>query len=71
MATKEHPVPERCTCGRIPVAAKGKGCGWVVACPAGVTCPDSPTSGRWPTLDQAVEQWNTVIRALAHKEAKK
>ena len=72
MATKkEHPTPERCLCGRIPVAAKGKGTGWVVACPASLTCQHAPTSGRWPTLDKAVEEWNSAIRSLLYKEAKR
>lgn len=70
MATKkETPTPERCTCGRIPVAAKVKGGGWIVACPAGPDCKNGRTSGKWPTLGQAVEKWNTAVREQHYKEA--
>lgn len=64
-------IPERCTCGRLPVYAKGKGTGYVVCCSAVNTCPDAPTSHTWPTLNQAVEAWNATIRALKYKEANK
>lgn len=67
---KYNTVPERCLCGKIPVAAKKKG-GWVVACPASLTCAHTPTSGNWPTLDQATEAWNNTIRSLLYKEGKK
>lgn len=68
---KVNTIPERCLCGRIPVVAKGKGTGWVAACPAAVTCPHAPTSGRQATVDKAVEAWNAAIRSLQYKEAKK
>lgn len=62
--------PERCICGRIPTITKGKSCGWTVACPDTMTCKHAPTSGRWPTLAKAVEEWNNTIRALKYKEDK-
>ena len=68
---KEKPTPVPCLCGRQPVAAKAKGRGWIVACPAIVSCPHCPSSGAWPKEDQAVEKWNTTILELLQKEAKK
>lgn len=71
MATKKDaPTPERCTCGKIPVAARAKGSGWVIACPAGDDC-NNRAAGRGQTLGQAVEAWNNAIRTLLYKEARK
>jgi hypothetical protein len=67
---KTPPVP--CLCGRRPVCAKGKsGGGWIVACPASVTCSHAPTTGLHATEDQAVEAWNTLITSILYKEAQK
>lgn len=66
---KDKPTP--CTCGREPVTAKVKGGGWVLTCPAGLICKHHPTSGRWPREDHATAAWNTAIRVLKNKEAKK
>lgn len=65
---KYNTVPERCTCGRSPIASKVKGGGWIVACP-GKTCFYSVGYGA--TLSQAVDAWNTAIRSLQYKEAQK
>ena len=62
---------ERCICGRLPVASKVRGGGWVLTCPAWVTCDNAPTGGCYPTLPEAVEEWNYTIRRLRKKEAKK
>lgn len=68
---KEKPTPKPCTCGRLPVAARARGRGWIVACPAVNGCTNCTTSGWWPTQDQAVEKWNTAVMALLYKEAQK
>jgi hypothetical protein len=60
--------PKRCICGRIPTVAKGRGCGWILACPDPITCKHNPTSGRWSTLAKAVEEWNNTIKELRRKE---
>lgn len=61
---------ERCICGRVPQATKSRG-GWCLACPAWQTCDWAPTGGRYPTLPQAVEGWNFIIKRLKKKGAKK
>lgn len=72
MATKkEHPTAGPCTCGRQPVAARSRGKGWVVACPAVRGCANNTTSGWHKNLDDAVEAWNTAVTSLRYKEAQK
>lgn len=68
---KVNTIPERCICGRIPVYVLKKDGGWIVACSNGTKCEHQPTSGTWPTLNQAVEAWNVTIRSLQSKEANK
>lgn len=59
---KEPPKPLPCKCGRTPVVAKGKGRGWIVACPSNTGCTFNQTAGGWPTEEEAVEDWNERVK---------
>ena len=58
---KEKPVPLPCKCGRTPVAAKGKGRGWIVACPSNKGCTFNPIGGGFATEEEAVKAWNEEV----------
>lgn len=63
-------APERCICGRLPVASKVKSGGWVLCCPEWRACDRAPTGGSYSTLSQAVDGWNDTIDLLRKKEGK-
>lgn len=70
---KKKPEPVKCTCGKAPVVSKVKGGAWICGCANWMTCDNSATSGRQPTEEKAVEEWNRIIaeKKAAKKGAKK